>query len=469
MRIKRRKKYFVFLCLLVMSIIVGYALISSNLTINGLGIFAKNNWDVSLTKITTKNSNVTETTPATITPDGKKVEFNINLTEPGSFYEFNLEVSNTGSLDAMLDTWNVEGLTDAQKEFISIEIKYDDSVELNKYDLLNKDSKEYIKVIIKYRDDITAENLPSGDSSISASFDISYIIADENAKERERLDDVENYLRANTSNVFLNTTIEKTKIESITTLKNKNVPSDALGSFDVSNAENGSIMLYYYDNDNNGLYEVYIGQQGGVKANPACNSMFASMTALTNIDLSNFYTSRVTNMSYMFEGSSKLKIIDLSTFDTTNVTNMSWMFFGCSEAEVINVSSFYTPKLKSMDKMFTFCKKVKELDVSHFDTSNVTSFSASFSTCQSLTSIDLRNFDTRKITDFGYMFKDDIALQNVDLSGEFFDATAANGNFPEMFIRCSALQNVYVKDENQIALYRDYYGDFATTPFKVKA
>lgn len=468
MRIKRRKKYFVFLCLLVASIIVGYALISSNLTINGLGIFAKNNWDVSISKITAKDSNVTVTTPATISPDGKKVDFNINLTEPGSFYEFNIEITNAGSLDAMLDAWNIEGLTDAQKEYISVVIKYDDSIDLNKYDLLNKNSKEYIKVIIKYRDDISAENLPSGDASISAAFDISYTMADENAHERERLDDTENYLK---SGNILPEGVEKSQIEIVKTMKNTKAPLDVtpVGSYDLSFAENGSIMAYYYDTDNNGLYELYIGQVGGVKAGTSCNEMFSTMTALKEIDLSNFYTSRTTNMHNMFEGCSKLKTINLSSFDTTSVTDMGWMFFGCSEAEIIDVSSFYTPKLKVMDKMFTFCKKVKVLDVSHFDTSNVTSFSATFSTCQSLTSIDISNFDTRKITDFGYMFKDDISLQNVDMSGEFFDATNANGNFPEMFIRCSALQNVYVKDENQIALYRDYYGDFATTPFKVKA
>ena len=52
-------------------------------------------------------------------------------------------------------------------------------------------------------------------------------------------------------------------------------------------------------------------------------------SAATNLDLSNFNTSNVTDMSGMFQNS-RATTLDLSSFNTSNVTNMSGMF---SESE----------------------------------------------------------------------------------------------------------------------------------------
>ena len=51
--------------------------------------------------------------------------------------------------------------------------------------------------------------------------------------------------------------------------------------------------------------------------------------SLTNIDLSNFNTQHVTDMSFMFSLCNSLSNIDLSNFNTQNVTNMKSMFSGC--------------------------------------------------------------------------------------------------------------------------------------------
>ena len=74
--------------------------------------------------------------------------------------------------------------------------------------------------------------------------------------------------------------------------------------------------------------------------------MFSECSSLTNINLSNFNTNNVTNMSYMFSGCSSLININLSNFNTNNVTDMSGMFDGCK-------------KLKK-DKVITKDKKILE-------------------------------------------------------------------------------------------------------------
>ena len=50
--------------------------------------------------------------------------------------------------------------------------------------------------------------------------------------------------------------------------------------------------------------------------------MFEKSSGLTTLDLSNFNTSKVTNMSYMFEGCSNLTTIYVKTFDES--TNTGW-------------------------------------------------------------------------------------------------------------------------------------------------
>ena len=67
--------------------------------------------------------------------------------------------------------------------------------------------------------------------------------------------------------------------------------------------------------------------------------------SLTSLDLSNFDTSNVTDMSSMFYGCLNLKSLDLSSFDTSNVTNMSYMFYIC-----IRLSTAYARTQADADK-----------------------------------------------------------------------------------------------------------------------
>ena len=65
--------------------------------------------------------------------------------------------------------------------------------------------------------------------------------------------------------------------------------------------------------------------------------MFYGCSSLTNIDLSNFNTNNVTNMSGMFYKCSSLKEINLSNFNTNNVTDMYDTFIGCEKLTKNNI------------------------------------------------------------------------------------------------------------------------------------
>ena len=58
--------------------------------------------------------------------------------------------------------------------------------------------------------------------------------------------------------------------------------------------------------------------------------MFFNCRSLKELDLSNFNTNNVTNMSYMFNECKSLKELNLINFNTNNVTNMTYMFNQCN-------------------------------------------------------------------------------------------------------------------------------------------
>ena len=132
--------------------------------------------------------------------------------------------------------------------------------------------------------------------------------------------------------------------------------------------------------------------------------MFSNCQSLTNLDLSNFNTSNVTNMYHMFGNCSSLTTLDVSSFDTSNVTNMGYMFYNCSSLTNLNLSNFNTSNVTNMGYMFSSCSELANLDVSSFDTSNVTTMSNMFYDCSSLTTLDLHSFDTSNVTYMRSMF-----------------------------------------------------------------
>ena len=76
------------------------------------------------------------------------------------------------------------------------------------------------------------------------------------------------------------------------------------------------------------------------------------MRNLTTLNLSNFDTSKVTDMQYMFGGVNNLTTLDLSNFDTSNVTNMEGMFYNMYNLTTLDLSNFNTSKVTDMNSIF---------------------------------------------------------------------------------------------------------------------
>ena len=172
---------------------------------------------------------------------------------------------------------------------------------------------------------------------------------------------------------------------------------------------------------------------------------FGLENKIIKLDLSNFNTSKVTNMSNMFGVCPSLISLDLSNFNTSKVTNMSNMFFECSSLTSLDLSGFNTSKVTNMYRMFEGCSSLISLDLSNFNTSNVTSMESMFEGCSSLTSIGLNKFNTSKVTDMSRMFFECSSLTSLDLSG--FNTSKVT-NMKEMFVNCSSLTSLDLSNFN---------------------
>ena len=169
------------------------------------------------------------------------------------------------------------------------------------------------------------------------------------------------------------------------------------------------------------------------------HGMFNNCRLLTKLNVSKFDTSKVTDMYGMFNGCSALKELDVSKFDTSKVTDMASMFCDCRALTELDLSNFNTSNITSLYYMFRNCRLLTKLDVSNFDTSNVTSMSYMFDECRALTELDLSNFNTSNVTSMSYMFNGCRALTELNLSN--FDTSNVT-NMTYMFYKCTSLREI---------------------------
>ena len=160
---------------------------------------------------------------------------------------------------------------------------------------------------------------------------------------------------------------------------------------------------------------------------------------ILDIDLSNFDTSKVIRMDYMFSSMSNLTILNLSNFNTSKVTDMGHMFFNTRRLTSLNLSSFNTSKVTDMNYMFSHMNNLTTLDLSSFNTSMVTDMRAMFSSMSSLTTLDLSSFNTSNVTDMSHMFSDTSNLTTLNLSS--FDTSNVTSMY-SMFYGMSSLTNL---------------------------
>ena len=180
---------------------------------------------------------------------------------------------------------------------------------------------------------------------------------------------------------------------------------------------------------------------------PAMSSVTSLFLAFNNstlkqINVSNWDTSNVTNMSNMFSHCELLTSIDVSKWNTSKVTNMEGMFVDCNLLASVDVSKWNTSKVIDMASMFSGCGTLRSIDVSKWNTSNVTDISGMFFGCSSLHSVDITGWDTSKVTNMTRLFFNCSSLTTITGVLDFKNCTEYYGTF----FGCNNLTSVKVKN-----------------------
>ena len=95
----------------------------------------------------------------------------------------------------------------------------------------------------------------------------------------------------------------------------------------------------------------------------------------------------------MFYNCSSLEKLNINNFDTSKVRDMSYMFYNCCILTCLNLSNFNTKKTINMSNMFYKCLELIELDISKLDIKNETRIKFMFSYCP----LELQNKIKNKI------------------------------------------------------------------------
>ena len=245
-------------------------------------------------------------------------------------------------------------------------------------------------------------------------------------------------------------------------------PPTSINAVNIDDEESDYEIKLWLDPTDKTAY--YYAEPEKVYLNTDSSEMFYSgydeqkIKNILDIDLSNFDTSKVTDMRCMFYGMSNLTTLNLSNFDTSQVTGMGCMFSKMSSLTSLNLSNFDTSKVTDMYAMFSSMYNLTSLNLSNFDTSKVTDMYAMFSSMYNLTTLDISNFNTSKVTNMSEMFCDVYNLTTLDLSN--FDTSQVT-NMQHMFflyysyIPKDKLETIYVNNDFNTAKLTNFTRMFA--------
>lgn len=190
--------------------------------------------------------------------------------------------------------------------------------------------------------------------------------------------------------------------------------------------------VYKASDDNLDGYDKVVVQFEGLKnkatmlttlsLSPSANKKIIELiTELPKINITG-----VNSLSSLFNGFKNLKNVDVSEWDTSDVTNMSYLLSDTS-IENIDLSGFNTSNVSNMNGMFEL-SKIKELNLTNFDTSNVKYMYAMFNQSK-LQTLDISSFDASKVINIKYMFTA-VPLENLkfmrNLGAGYLPTASAN-------------------------------------------
>lgn len=137
------------------------------------------------------------------------------------------------------------------------------------------------------------------------------------------------------------------------------------------------------------------------------NASITTFNNITTLDLSDWDSKNITDMTLMFYQCKQLTKLNLGgKFNTENVAKVTKMFSTCTNLIELDLSQLNFNKLSNIQNMFESCSKLQTLKLGKFNAKVLTDTYRAFVACTQLKSLDLGNLDTKNVTTMYQMFQD---------------------------------------------------------------
>ena len=132
--------------------------------------------------------------------------------------------------------------------------------------------------------------------------------------------------------------------------------------------------------------------------------------SLDNIDISKWNVSNVKYMQFMFDGYENFNC-DLSNWDVSKVENMKGMFSWCIKFNC-DLSKWNVNNVTNMDFMFDNCKNF-DCNLSNWDVHNVISMKYMFANCENFKAEGIEKWNINKVINMDFMFDNCMKLKKI--------------------------------------------------------
>ena len=182
MKKNKRRNVIMLLILLVCAVTIGFAILTTTLEINGIGLVKGNKWDIHWENV--DNIDGVDATTPVIDAAKTTVTYEINLAEPGDYYEFTVDAKNDGTIDAEIAKienyfYEADGETEIEEpEYFGYSITDEDDKPLEIGKRLNVGQSHTYKVRIDFNTNVNSSQLPKEGATIISKFTVTYIQAE---------------------------------------------------------------------------------------------------------------------------------------------------------------------------------------------------------------------------------------------------------------------------------------------------
>lgn len=146
------KKKNIIIFLLILSISIGFAILSSNLSIGSSLTIADASFDVHFDNVE-KVAYTAENDTYTYSENNTILNFEIPLDKPGEYADYKIYVVNAGTIDAVLDTFTVTIPSEVQN-YLNYSLTYYNGTNPTSGDLLRKGTNIPLKLHVEYKYDV---------------------------------------------------------------------------------------------------------------------------------------------------------------------------------------------------------------------------------------------------------------------------------------------------------------------------